>query len=197
MTSLNYKNMKYICGFSDISKIPSDRGSEIAFVGYSNSGKSSVINSISGNSKLSKTSKKPGCTKKINFFYFGAEKRIVDLPGYGYASVPHKVKNLWEENINLYLKRKSLIGMILIADVRHALKPIDKKLIDWASAYLMRLHVVLTKSDKLQNQHKKSALDNIRHSLLKYKCLSTVQLFSSYKKTGIEELTRVISMWFS
>lgn len=129
---------------------PIDEGREVAFVGRSNSGKSSAINLITGASKLARVSKTPGRTQLINFFALAPDRRLVDLPGYGFARVPAGVKDRWRGLIEAYLgERRSLVGLMLTVDIRRGLTALDEQLLAWLGPRELPLVLLLTKADKL------------------------------------------------
>jgi GTP-binding protein len=147
----HYQQTYFILGTPDARRVPPDTGIEIAFAGRSNAGKSSALNVITGQRSLARISKAPGRTREINFFGVDDDRRLVDLPGYGYAKVARTVKVQWQKNIARYLEtRKSLGGVILLMDVRHPLKDIDQQVLGWCHAAGLPTHVLLTKADKLK-----------------------------------------------
>ena len=175
-----------------------DAGSEVAFAGRSNAGKSSAINTLTENSKLARTSRTPGRTQLINFFSLSEHQRLVDLPGYGYAKVPLKMKREWNRHMESYLQhRQSLRGLILLMDVRHPLTEQDEQMIAWASAAAMPVHVLLTKADKLKKGPAKSSLLSVQARLLEFGELASAQLFSSLKRDGLRELEKKLTAWLT
>ncbi|MDH3992715.1 MAG: ribosome biogenesis GTP-binding protein YihA/YsxC, partial [Gammaproteobacteria bacterium] len=177
---------------------PPDEGWEVAFAGRSNAGKSSAINSLTGNKKLAKTSKTPGRTQLLNFFALSESQRLVDLPGYGFAKVPQAVKREWTRQLENYLQRReSLRGLVLMMDVRHPLQPFDQQMLGWALQASMPVHILLTKADKLKKGPAKSTLLKVRSQLKAQEELVSVQLFSALKHSGHEELQRVLNAWLT
>ncbi len=173
-------------------------GAEVAFAGRSNAGKSSALNTITGIKGLARTSKTPGRTQLINFFEMDTRRRLVDLPGYGYAKVPDKIKDHWQRFLSNYLlERESLKGLILLMDIRHPLTPLDWQLIEWVEERQLSLHILLTKSDKLRSGAAKNAILEVRKCLASFADPITVQLFSSLKKTGIKEVHQKLDEWLS
>lgn len=171
-------------------------GPEIAFAGRSNAGKSSALNSLAGHTRLAFVSKTPGRTQLINFFRLPDGARLVDLPGYGYAAVPKEVRKQWQGLLEHYLKkRENLIGLVLIMDARRPLTDLDVQMIEWFVTTGNPIHILLTKSDKLSRQDATRTLRTVRETLAVYGGQITVQLFSSLKKTGIEEAEAVIGGW--
>ncbi len=187
----------FICSAPDLSTCPEDKGQEVAFAGRSNAGKSSAINCLTGQKKLARTSKTPGRTQQINFFTLDDEKRLVDLPGYGYAKVPESMKIAWQENMQDYLEnRMSLKGIILLMDIRHPMKPFDEMMIDWSFQYQMPLHILLTKADKLKRGAASNSLQLVRNEIKKRGFASvTAQLFSSLNENGADEARKKIVGW--
>jgi GTP-binding protein len=196
--TLNYRAARFLTSAGKLSQCPPDQGWEVAFAGRSNAGKSSAINSLTGNSKLARTSKTPGRTQLLNFFALTEAQRLVDLPGYGYAKVPEKVKREWNRQIEAYLqKRRSLRGMILLMDVRHPLQDFDRMILEWATAASMPVHILLTKADKLKKGPGQAALLKVRGELAGLAGLVSVQLFSALKHSGLDELRQVLDAWLT
>jgi GTP-binding protein len=181
-----------------LSNAPADFGCEVAFAGRSNAGKSSAINALTANTKLARTSRTPGRTQLINFFTVTDQIRLVDLPGYGFAKVPLKVKQEWNKQLERYLQlRQSLKGLILLMDIRHPLKDYDRQMIEWAVKSEMPVHILLTKSDKLKRGPAKSALFAVQKELQKHERWISVQLFSSLSHDGMDELQRTLNWWLT
>jgi GTP-binding protein len=195
---LNFRTAQFQTSANRLSGCPPDEGWEVAFAGRSNAGKSSAINSLTGNSKLARTSRTPGRTQLLNFFTLSASRRLVDLPGYGYARVPEAVKRAWGRQIEQYLQhRRSLRGLVLVMDVRHPLQEFDLRMIDWCTAAHMPVHILLTKADKLKRGPAQSCLLKVRGALADRADLVSVQLFSALKHAGLEELRQVLSAWLT
>jgi len=198
LKTLNFRRATFLQSASQLSNAPPDSGSEVAFAGRSNAGKSSAINTLTENSKLARTSRTPGRTQLINFFSLSETQRIVDLPGYGYAKVPLKMKREWNRHMENYLQhRQSLRGLILLMDVRHPLTDQDEQMIAWASAATMPVHVLLTKADKLKKGPAKSSLLGVQARLLEFGDLASAQLFSSLKREGLKELEKKLTAWLT
>lgn len=195
--SLNYRGAQYLKSAPTLRECPPDSGAEVAFAGRSNAGKSSAINTLTGNSKLARTSKTPGRTQLLNFFSLDEEHRLVDLPGYGFAKVPLAVKNEWQKHLDEYLsKRQSLRGLVLLMDIRHPLQPFDTVLLDWAARSKMPVHALLTKSDKLTYGAGKTALLQVQKAMKPMSGLqATVQLFSAHNGEGLEALQQHLDGW--
>lgn len=179
-----------------LSQVPADIGTEVCFAGRSNAGKSSVINSLTGISKLARTSKTPGRTQQLIFFDLDALHRLVDLPGYGYAKVPHAVRDEWHVLIDGYLqRRRSLKGLALIMDVRHPLTDFDEQMISWSEATQTPVHVVLTKADKLSRGAATAQLLSVQQRLKTCTMAIEAQLFSSLRPMGKEILLNKLESW--
>ena len=182
---MNFNKTKFMQSASNITESPDDTGSEVAFVGRSNSGKSSAINVIVNQKNLARISKTPGRTQLINFFEVDKQHRLVDLPGYGYAQTSKKQQKDWGFMISEYLKyRQTLKGVILIIDIRRGLMELDHAFLDFYLPLNKPLHVLLTKSDKLKKQARKKSFDSVQSIV---GSVASVQLFSSLKKSGSEE----------
>jgi GTP-binding protein len=191
-----FRNAQFEISIAKPSGLPPPSGPEIAFAGRSNAGKSSAINTLAGHVRLAFVSKTPGRTQLLNFFRLNSGALLVDLPGYGYAAVPEKVRREWAGLIETYLKkRESLIGLVLIMDSRHPLTPLDRQMIDWFAVSQRPIHVLLTKSDKLSRGAAAAVLQEVRRALAPLGPQVTVQLFSSLKKSGVEEAEKVIGGW--
>lgn len=194
----NYRRAAYLTSAARLSQCPPDEGWEVAFAGRSNAGKSSAINSLTGNSKLAKTSRTPGRTQLINFFQLDEHQRLVDLPGYGFAKVPLAVKREWTRQLEGYLqKRHCLRGLVLLMDARHPLQAFDQQMLEWALAASMPVHILLTKADKLSKGPASATLLKVRARLEPHRDLVSVQLFSAVKHTGHEQLLEVLDAWLT
>jgi GTP-binding protein len=195
---LNFKSTEFLQSASALSNAPADFGCEVAFAGRSNAGKSSAINALTGNSKLARTSRTPGRTQLINFFTVSDQVRLVDLPGYGFAKVPLKVKNEWNKQLERYLQhRRSLKGLILLMDIRHPLKDYDRQMIEWATVSEMPVHILLTKCDKLKRGPGKTALLGVKKELNAHEKWVSAQLFSSHNHEGMADLHRTLNWWLT
>ncbi|GAA5315958.1 MAG: ribosome biogenesis GTP-binding protein YihA/YsxC [Candidatus Pelagadaptatus aseana] len=200
MNNINYRQAFYTLSAPSIRQCPADSGAEVAFAGRSNAGKSSAINTLTNNSKLARTSKTPGRTQLINFFELSEQQRLVDLPGYGFAKVPLKMKQEWERNLTEYLHdRQCLKGMVLMMDCRHPMQELDVMMLNWAIEAERPVHILLTKSDKLKKGPAQSTLLAVRKHLKDAEVddLVTAQLFSSLKKQGVETLMQVLNGWLA
>ena len=187
----------YVASAHDLEQLPPDVGAEVAFVGRSNAGKSSAINTLANHRRLAFVSKTPGRTQLINFFALGDERTLVDLPGYGYAEVPARVKAHCQNVMAAYVStRQSLKGLVLIMDARHPLKALDVKLLDWYLPTGKPVHCLLTKADKLSKSDQAITLRKVIKQLDAAGHNATVQLFSSLKKEGLEEAESSIQTLF-
>ncbi|MDX1504999.1 MAG: ribosome biogenesis GTP-binding protein YihA/YsxC [Spongiibacter sp.] len=198
--SVNYRRAQYMKSAPTLAQCPEDSGAEVAFAGRSNAGKSSAINRLTENGKMAKTSKTPGRTQLINFFSVDAADamRIVDLPGYGFAKVPIKVKQEWERNLEYYLQhRQSLRGLVLLMDIRHPLTEFDTTMLTWAHAAGMPVRILLTKTDKLKRGPAQAALLQVRKALQPYGGLVSAQLFSAPRGDGLDELREQLDIWLT
>ncbi|WP_040570967.1 ribosome biogenesis GTP-binding protein YihA/YsxC [Methyloversatilis thermotolerans] len=195
MSSL-FRGAEFHISVAKPSGLPPATGPEIAFAGRSNAGKSSAINTLVGHTRLAFVSKTPGRTQLINYFRLVKGGFLVDLPGYGYAQVPVEVRRAWAGLIERYLKeRDSLVGLVLIMDARHPLTELDWNMIEWFSGTGKPMHVLLTKADKLTRSAQAQTLATVRKALGELPGEVTVQLFSSLKKTGVDEVEKVVSPW--
>jgi len=189
-----FDNAVFFKSAAALEDLPESAG-EIAFVGRSNSGKSSAINALLGR-KVAFVSKTPGRTQLINFFALGAERYIVDLPGYGYAKVPDAVRAPWRELLGGYLQRRvPLRGLAVIMDIRHPLTRLDRQLLEWFLPTGRPVHVLLTKADKLSRAASQQVLRDVRAELASLSSNLSVQLFSSLKRSGVEEASATFRDW--
>jgi GTP-binding protein len=176
---------------------PADEGWEVAFAGRSNAGKSSGLNALASQNSLARTSKTPGRTRELNYFEIDAQRRIVDLPGYGYAKVSRQMQNQWRKLLDDFLQnRQSLQGILIFMDIRHPMSNYDLQLIDWCEQSQLPLHILLTKADKLGYGAGKSTLLKIQRELEPANIPASAQTFSSLKKTGLDEAYEVLDSWF-
>lgn len=192
-----YRHAHYTISATQLSELPPDTGIEVAFAGRSNAGKSSAINTITDQKALARISKTPGRTQMINFFAMDDDRALVDLPGYGYAKVPEKMKIRWQQTLGKYLEtRQSLKGLMLMMDIRHPLREFDLQIIGWANQAELPVHILLTKSDKFKHGAAMASLHKVTAELKKLNLIASVQLFSSLKKTGKDEAITQLDLWF-
>lgn len=193
-----FQNAKFFTTVNHLKDLP-DTPAEIAFVGRSNAGKSSAINTLTNHVRLAYVSKTPGRTQHINFFELENGNFMVDLPGYGYAQVPEAIRAHWVKLLGDYLQqRRQLIGLILIMDSRHPLKALDIQMLDFFHITGRPVHILLSKADKLSKNDQIKTLAAVKKSLKPYtdRQKISVQLFSSLKKQGMDEVNQVVGSWF-
>lgn len=198
MTKLNYQNAKFLLSVAMLDQLPSDEGAEVAIIGRSNAGKSSVLNQLTQNKSLARTSKTPGRTQLINLFSIDDKQRIADLPGYGYAKVSDDIKKKWQQLLDAYLRnRECLRGLILVMDSRHPLKEFDQRMLDWCHECGLPVHILLNKIDKLTQSAAMKTLKEVNKEIGKnYPDHVTVQTFSALKSTGIDTLRKKLDEWY-
>lgn len=196
----HYRQAKFFTTVNDLGSLPLGSIKEIAIAGRSNAGKSSLINTLTNQTGLARTSKTPGRTQHINYFSLPEDGVfLVDLPGYGYAKVPEAIRDHWVTLLGNYLAtRNPLIGLVLIMDSRHPLKDLDYRMLEFFGATGKPIHIALSKSDKLSNQEKLKTIQMVNKQLTNDGFINfSVQLFSSLKKTGATELEQVLNKWLS
>ncbi len=183
-----YPAARFLTSARGASQFVEDSGVEVAFAGRSNAGKSSAINMIMNRRNFARTSKSPGRTQLINFFGLEPGRRLVDLPGYGYARVSRAVRDQWRRLLEDYFqRRRSLVGTVLVVDSRRRLGELDRMMLGWCASIGCPVHVLLTKADKLGRREAAEALAAVQQELGGG---ATVQLFSATKGTGLEEARR-------
>lgn len=193
-----YQNATFLLSVADLKQLPADQGIEVAIVGRSNAGKSSVLNQLTQNKVLARVSKTPGRTQHINLFGLDSTRRIADLPGFGFAKVPPEMKRRWEKLIDSYFSsRECLKGLILVMDIRHPLKELDQQLLTWASSCSVPVHILLNKCDKLTNNMAKKTFFSVEDFITNYQNPITLQTFSAMKGLGVKELRKVLDEWFA
>ena len=182
----------------DIRRLPEDSGIEVAFAGRSNAGKSSALNTLTNQRGLARVSKTPGRTQLINIFEVAENRRLVDLPGYGFAQVPLEMKKKWQKALGEYLeKRECLKGLVILMDIRHPLKDLDMELIQWAADSELPVLALLTKADKLSQGKRSTEVLKVKKTLSSLNADIKVQAFSSLKYTGLEQANEVICQWLA
>lgn len=197
-TTLNFQPTQFVTSAATISQLPADDGVEIAFAGRSNAGKSSALNTLTRQNNLARTSKTPGRTQLINVFEVAPGKRLIDLPGYGYAKVPLEVKEKWQRALSEYLqKRESLKGLVVLMDIRHPYREVDQELLHWATDSAIPVLVLLTKADKLKPGARKATLLQAREAALVFGGDVRVEMFSSLTKIGLPQAETIISDWLN
>lgn len=193
---LNFNKVRFVTSAPDIRHLPNDGGIEIAFAGRSNAGKSSALNVLTHQRQLARTSKTPGRTQLINLFELEPGKRLVDLPGYGYAQVPLEMKLKWQASLSEYLQRReSLKAVVLLMDIRHPLKDTDTQMLEWATNNDLKVLILLTKCDKLNPGPRKQAVLEVRKATKMFENV-IIEPFSSLKGIGVDVVTRILSDWY-
>lgn len=190
-----YRQARFLLSAGNASQFPLS-GREVAFAGRSNAGKSSAINVLCDNRSLARTSKTPGRTRLVNFFALDEERRLVDLPGYGFAKVPVAVKNEWEKLMTQYLSdQQPLAGLVIIMDIRHPLNENDWQMLHWCHHFQLPAHILLTKADKIKRGAQQNSKLQTQKQLHDAGIDATVQTFSALKKTGLDELVIILNKW--
>ncbi len=189
-----YRQAEYLISAHNLHQLPTDAGWEVAFAGRSNAGKSSAINALTDQKSLARTSKTPGRTQQIVIFTIDEQRRIADLPGYGYAKVPAKLRAHWQEVLQVYFEtRKSLRGVVLLMDIRHPMRPFDEQMVAWCTAKSLPVHLVLTKADKLKRGPAQSTLLKLRRELPP---TATAQVLSILSGEGIDDLIKRLNQLY-
>ncbi len=195
MNSL-YQQANFLTSVPRLAIAPPDSGWEVAFAGRSNAGKSSAINAITSQKGLAKTSKTPGRTQQLVFFKLDDDRRLVDLPGYGYAKAPASVIKTWRKTTENYLtSRKSLCGIFLLVDIRRALTDFDFQMIDFCEFGQIPLHIALAKADKFKRGRARGIFTDVQKQLEKLRTPWSLQLFSAVDRVGIEIAHRALDSW--
>ncbi len=189
-----FRIASYVLSAHELKQLPKDGGIEVAIAGRSNAGKSSAINTFTDQKSLARTSKTPGRTQQIVIFELDEDRRIADLPGYGYAKVPLKLKAHWRTVMARYFEtRTCLRGVVLVMDIRHPMREFDQQMLAWCDAAGIPCHILLTKADKLKRGPAQSTLLKLKRDL---PASASIQVFSSTKKTGLDELLDKLSLWY-
>ena len=196
MTNHPFRAARYLLSAHRLDQLPRDSGAEIAFAGRSNAGKSSALNKICDQQGLAHTSKTPGRTQQLVVFPLDDDHRLIDLPGYGYAKVPEKLRAHWREVIDTYLRtRDSLRGIVLVMDARHPLREFDRMMLGFAHATGRRSLCLLTKSDKLSRGEAARVLAAVRKEVATIAPDAQAQLFSSLSGAGVDAARSVLAGW--
>lgn len=197
MDNRHYRQARFLISAASPKQFPQRGGIEVAFAGRSNAGKSSAINALCDNRGLAKTSKTPGRTRLVNFFSLDDERRLVDLPGYGYARVPEAMKQEWQALLENYLgQQTALRGLIIIMDIRHPLTAFDHQMLEWCESFGLDSHVLLTKADKLSRGAQAASLQQVNKALKQARYNTSVQTFSASNRLGMEQLVDRLDDWF-
>jgi GTP-binding protein len=178
-----FPKVRFLLSVASAEQLPNDAGREVAFAGRSNAGKSSAINAVTARNGLARTSKTPGRTKLLNFFELEPGRRIIDLPGYGYAEASPAERAQWTALIDSLPGRENLAGLFLIVDIRRGITPQDEQLLEWAADSGWQVHVLLTKCDKINQRERAAALKQAETQLGEG---MTAQIFSAQDKTGVQ-----------
>lgn len=193
-----FQQAVFLTTVANLRDMPQDSVREVAFAGRSNAGKSSAINTLAGRVRLAFVSKTPGRTQHLNYFTLAPGKYFVDLPGYGFAKAPEAIRSQWEGLIGPYLsKREQLAGLVVIMDIRRPMTDLDLRLLDWFRPTARPIHILLSKADKLSRQEQTKTLRSVKAEVATWGDaeLYTVQLFSSLKKTGVDDCEGVLAHW--
>jgi len=192
-----YQGARFLASAGDVRNAPPDQGYEVAFAGRSNAGKSSAINALCQQKSLARTGKLPGRTRLLNFFSLDEERRLVDLPGYGFAKVAVETKVAWQDLMESYLhQRRSLRGLVLVVDCRRGLADFDRQMLAWVGAHRLPAHILLTKADKLKRGARAQVLRQVGGEISRLTPPVGVQLFSALERQGLlEEAYRVLDRW--
>ncbi|TAK75057.1 MAG: YihA family ribosome biogenesis GTP-binding protein, partial [Gammaproteobacteria bacterium] len=192
-----YQKAYFLLSVADVKQLPPDEGREVAIVGRSNTGKSSILNRITQQKQLARVSKTPGRTQHINMFVVDEQRRLADLPGYGYAKVPQAEKKRWQALLDAYFRtRQSLKGLLLVMDIRHPLKESDLQLLEYCEHYQLPVHILLNKADKLNKNALTKVVKEVKLALTRYHNSVSFECFSALKGTGIKELHLLLNKWY-
>lgn len=192
-----YHKAHFLISAAELKQLPPDEGIEVAVVGRSNAGKSSVINRLTNIRGLARVSKTPGRTQLVNMFTLDDERRLTDLPGYGFAKVPLAAKLKWQKTVDAYIsKRECLRGLVIIMDIRHPLRDTDIQLLEYCDHRGLAVHIILNKSDKVSKGVAAKTLLEVKAALTDYRNSVTFQVFSALKGAGLPELYAVLDEWY-
>lgn len=195
-TNNAYRQAEFMTAAMNLAQCPPDEGREVAFAGRSNAGKSSALNTITQRRKLARTSRTPGRTQMINFFRLDDDRRLVDLPGYGYAKVPESMQRHWRHGLQAYvLGRQCLCGLVLVLDIRQGLTDLDWLMVEHCANAGVPLHCLMTKADKLSRNQARAALMQCRKQLEEAGVEASLQDFSALKTQGVEDAHQVLDEW--
>ena len=192
--SISFRQAKFVTSAFELSQLPPDEGAEVAFAGRSNAGKSSAINCLTQQKNLCKTSKTPGRTQLINFFELDTGRRLVDLPGYGFAKVSKQLRNHWDMVLSTFLlSRQALRGLVIVVDIRRGISELDQALIEMVGP--LALHILLTKSDKLSRNGIRQALLHAQSQL--GGAGQSVSTLSIQTRQGVDQLEQRCGAWLT
>lgn len=191
--SISFKQARFVTSAFELSQLLADNGAEVAFAGRSNAGKSSAINCLTRQKGLCKTSKTPGRTQLINFFELDQDRRLVDLPGYGFAKVSKKMRAHWNQVLTAFLlERRALCGLVIVVDIRRGITDLDQGLIDMLGDSLP-LHILLTKADKLSRSAALKVVADTEARLTGQN--QSVSTLSILTRRGLEPLEKICRQW--
>lgn len=197
-TALPFQQLQFLTSAAELHQLPGDSGLEIAFAGRSNAGKSSALNTLARQRQLARASRTPGRTQLINLFTLLDDVRLVDLPGYGFAQVPEEIKKRWQKTLGDYLdSRQCLKGLVILCDIRHPLKELDRNLLRWANKRQLQVLLLLTKADKLSRGAVASTVQQVKRDAEVAAGQVQVAAFSSLNQSGLEALEGFIAALIS
>lgn len=198
---VNYRHASFLLGAAELSQLPEDIGVEVAFAGRSNAGKSSALNRLTQQKSLARTSKTPGRTQLINVFTIDDGRRLIDLPGYGFAKVSKKVKKHWDQTLSKYLQtRRCLKALVILIDIRHPGKEMDWAMVQWALQANLAVLVLLSKSDKVKQGERSKTVRDVKASLKKMNVMNAhleVTSFSVLKNDGVKVLEKFLNAYYN
>ena len=195
-----FHDLQFLTTAANWHALPVGAAPEIAFAGRSNAGKSSAINALAQRTRLAYVSRTPGRTQHINFFRAPSGALLADLPGYGYAAVPAKVRRHWEAFIARYLgNRLTLVGLVLVMDARHPFTVLDRQLLHWFLPSGRPVRILLTKADKLNSSAQRATLQESERVIAEDFPAGWIeaQLFSAAQRFGLVELEAALSAWLA
>jgi GTP-binding protein len=192
-----YRTANFVKSAAKLEQMPEDSGLEVAIVGRSNAGKSTFLNTLTGQKNLAKTSKTPGRTQLMNVFALAIEeRRIIDLPGYGFAKVAQSQRFNWEKHLSDYLsERQSLAGVIVLMDIRHPLQDLDLMMLNGLLSQQLPVYILLTKSDKLSKNAAITQLSRVKKELANVGLSHQVQTFSIQDPKSLAQVADILDEW--
>ncbi|KAA6183677.1 YihA family ribosome biogenesis GTP-binding protein [Thiohalocapsa marina] len=192
-----FQRAAFLTAASSLRDLPPDSGREVAFAGRSNAGKSSAINALCHQTRLARTSKTPGRTQQLIFFALDDERRLVDLPGYGFARVSKSVKEAWQALMGRYLQQRTVLqGLVVVMDIRHPLTDFDRQMLDWGEAARLPMLLLLTKADKLKRGAVQQTLLQVRRAVDQDWTIDAhIEPFSATSRLGLEAVQQHLSQW--
>jgi GTP-binding protein len=191
-----YQRARFLTAAGRVDQAPADEGREVAFAGRSNAGKSSAINALCHQKALARTSKTPGRTQQLIFFELDETRRLVDLPGYGYAKVSETIKLQWQHQMAAYLEqRQSLVGLSIVMDIRHPLAEFDRHMLAWGMRADLPILLLLTKADKLKTGAARATQLSVERTVSKLGAQAEVILFSALQRQGVMAAQGVLDRW--